>query len=245
MSLLVLSVLATMSATAQDFFSDTVAREQTAKNSEQLENLARVVQNMRDQMSSISQQQQAIDQRLRDISGQVEESLVHAINENGQNIKAELSAELLQTGIERQKIHDDLNLLRQEFVKLTQSMSPPEQELYAAAFGNYQQKNYVDAVAGFEAMLRYYPTGQFNANARYWMSESFLAQSLYERAAQTAQQLINLDGENDKKPDAMLTLARAQAGLLQNEDSRRTLEELIVAYPTTLAADKARQLLSP
>ena len=245
MSLLVLSVLATMSATAQDFFSDTVAREQTAKNSEQLENLARVVQNMRDQMSSISQQQQAIDQRLRDISGQVEESLVHAINENGQNIKAELSAELLQTGIERQKIHDDLNLLRQEFAKLTQSMSPPEQELYAAAFGNYQQKNYVDAVAGFEAMLRYYPTGQFNANARYWMSESFLAQSLYERAAQTAQQLINLDGENDKKPDAMLTLARAQAGLLQPEDSRRTLEELIVAYPTTLAADKARQLLSP
>lgn len=224
-------------------FSDDIARETAAKNAENLDNLARVVQNLRTQLGSVSQKQQDIEQRLRELSGAIEEARTRLADKRTlQNLETTVS----RAADERDRIAAEVAELSENFSEIHQFISlPEEQELYETAFADFQNNDYPKAVSGFRRVLKFYPDGQFNANARHWMSQSFLNSKQYAEAADMARQILSLHAGSDKAPDAMLTLARAQQNLAQKEESRATLEALISAHPTTLAADRARQMLSP
>lgn len=229
-------------ASAQ-IFSDDVAREQAVRNGEKLEDLARIVENLRGQLGAMAQERQATDRRLRELSGQIEE-LAAAGAARGE-LKA-LETSSARAALEREKIAEELAALRKELSDISEFVVlPPEQEFYESAFAAYQSEKYAQAADGFRKVLQYYPHGKFNANARYWMSRSFLESGEYEPAAAAARQLIAQHENGDKIPDAMLVLAQAQQHLQQEEESRATLQALIAAHPTTLAADRARQLLPP
>lgn len=232
------------SALAQ-LFGDDAARDLAGRNAAKLEDLARIVENMRGQLGEMTQKQQAIDRHLRDLAGQMEESAAAVAGGNREELKA-LEASLSRAAAERGKLAEDFAALRQQFAEVNKFVDlPPEQEFYESAFADYRSEKYAAAVEGFQQALKYYPEGKFNASARYWMSRSFLALDEYDSAAEAARQLIELQKDGDKAPEAMLTLAQAQRGLGQEEESRATLEALLAAHPTTLAADKAREMLSP
>lgn len=233
-------------------FSDDVARELAAANAVKLEDLLRLVENMRTRLGTMTQEQQGIDQRLRELAGQIEEvaaATTVATKASAAAAQARREVKALQISIlgavaEREKIAEDVATLRDQFADINEFIVlPPEREFYESAFADYQRKEYAQAVAGFQNLLKYYPDGTFNTNARYWMSQSFLAQGNNEAAVEMAKQLMLLPGNDGKIPDAMLVLAQAQKNLQQEEESRTTLEALIEAHPTTLAADQARQLL--
>ena len=226
-------------------FSDDVAREQAVRNAAQLEDLIRIVENLRDRLGAMEQQRQATDRRLRELAGRIEE-LAAVAESAGKDEMKTLSASVSRGASERGELAGGLAALQEEFAEIRQFIQlPPEQDFYESAFADYQSENYAQAAAGFEKTLKYYPEGKFNANARYWMSRSFLEMGEYEPAAEAARRLIALPGDGDKIPDAMLVLAQAQKKLRRDKESRATLEALIAAHPTTLAADRARQLLSP
>ncbi|MGI9297246.1 MAG: tetratricopeptide repeat protein [Gammaproteobacteria bacterium] len=239
---LAVAAFAVIPASAQ-IFSDDVAREQAARNAEKLADLARIVENLRGQLGAMAQERQASDRRLRELSGQIEE--LAAAGAGKTELKT-LETSAARAALERTKIAEDLAALRAEFSEISAFVGlPPEQEFYDAAFADYQGEKYARAADGFQKLLKYYPDGKFNANARYWTSRSFLASGEYESAAATARRLIELHEDGDKIPDAMLVLAEALQNLGQEEESRATLRALIAAHPTTLAADRARQSLPP
>ena len=223
-------------------FGDEAARELSTANAEKIENLARVVQNMRGQLASLLQQQQASDQKQRELLGKVEEISIRGADKNAlQTLQSEIS----RAAAERAALSKNIAALGEQFDEVSQYIElPSEQEIYESAYANYRQENYPKAGAGFKRVLKYYPDGQFNASARYWLGQNFMAQKQYEEAAETARQIIQLHGGSDKAPDAMLTLAEAQRFLEQPQKSRETLEQLIAKYPTALAADKARRRLA-
>ncbi len=224
-------------------FTDDAARELAASNAEKLENLARVVQNMRGQVASLQKTQQDADQKLRELLGKMEESSARAADKNALK---EVRSQISKAVAERRTMSDKITELGEKIEEVgTYVTLPSEQELYETAFADYREKNYDKSVSGFEKVLEYYPEGPFNAGARYWMSQNFMAQKKYDEAAKAAGQIIELHGNSDKAADAMLTLADAQNNLKKTDESRQTLEDLIAKYPTSLAADKARRRLAP
>lgn len=242
---LLLTLALVVPASAQ-IFSDDAARQQAAKNAQELETLTRVVQNMRTRLGAVSQQQQVLAQEIRELSGAIQEA--GALNrQEGKTLEQRLlekvRVRLAEAETTRQALSDKITELNKQVADMGQYIQlPPEKDMYAAAFGAYQKRDYAEAEAGFGRMLKYYPKGQFNANARYWMSQGFVAQKKYTEAAEAARQIIALHGASDKVPDAMLILAQALHKLDMPDKSRETLRQLIERYPTTLAADKARQL---
>lgn len=230
------------------FLTDEAARETAARNAERadenkakLEDLARIVENLRNRLGEMTQQQQAADLRLRELGGQIEElsAAVGAADWKSLETSAARAAQ------ERARIAEDIAALNAKFDDVSEFVSPPpEKEFYESAFADYQRGEFKSAAAQFQKMLRYHPEGEYAANARYWISKIFLDAGDYEKAAESAAQLIALHSDGDKIPQAMLFLARAKKSLGQEEESRATLEQLVAKHPTTIAADEARHLLS-
>ncbi len=214
-------------------FSDEETRANSNNNSENIEKLSTIINNLRKQLGAVSQKQQTLDQRLRDLSGQVQE------------IKAEKKQTEQQVANNLRKVDERLEQLKTDIADVGESIGlPNEVEMYNIAFNEYQQQNYDKAVSDFNLILKHYPDGKFNANARYWMSQIFLSQKKYEESANLARETIQLHSNSDKVPDSMLILARALKSLDMPEESKNILSDIVQQYPTTLAADKARQLLT-
>lgn len=247
-----LALAAAPAAHAQINFSDDVAREQTVKNGEEIKNLARIVNNMRTEMVSLAQRQKSMDERMRQMSGLIEEinNRLETMGD-GTDIARQMAAQLgeisAEGAAERGKIAAQVAELGARVDQIaaiaSQARVPSEQELYDNAFALYQGQDLAGAEAGFRSVLANYPEGQFAANARHWLSQLLLQSGGYEEAENLAREIIASPGAGDKTPTAMLTLARALRGLEKEAESRATLESLVEAYPTTLAADQARQLL--
>lgn len=239
--LLALAVAAAPVARGQ-LFADETARQTAAANAEKLENLARIVQNLRGQMAALQRKQQESDQKQRELLGKLQEMSARGAEKDA---LAELQSEISRAAAERETLAQGIADLGGQFNEISGYIElPPEQEIYESAYENYLQENYAKAGAEFKRVLKFYPEGQFNAGARYWLSQNFMAQKQYEDAAAAALQIIELHGGSDKVPDAFLTLAEARRFLGLAEESRKTLEELVEKYPTTLAADKARRRLA-
>ena len=248
-----ITCLAAAPAYAQLFIDD-VSRAETVKNANQIKTLTGLVNNIREQLGEVSRRQQALDQQLRELTGQSEEAAARAaksasISAASEKQAQELSAEILLATEERQKIIDDLATIHLNLsVRIDELKrivpTPDEDETYAEGVGYFQRENFDEAENKFQILIAYHPEGQFFASAHYWLSQIYFSRNEYEKAAESSLLIIGLAGNNDKKPDAMLTLAQTQVAIGQWEESRNTLENLIIAHPTTLAADKARQILA-
>lgn len=282
--------------TAQaQIFSDDQARADIARNVESIEALGRVMRSLREQIATMSQNQQALEQELREVTGRLEEkeedarrtlqsadALVESLSALDGKLSAELATvtgrfdgiderhnelaiqmsvfavevsllaeSMLESGQDSASLDGRIVALSIQFSSMRDQLGelvdivevPAEGDMYAVAFSAYQRRNFREALAGFEKILKYYPEGQFAKNARYWMSEAQLAEGKYEEALATAQELVGLGGE--RTPDVMLVVARAQQALGLEIERAATLNSLIELYPTSLAADRARQLLYP
>ncbi|MGI9346467.1 MAG: tetratricopeptide repeat protein, partial [Gammaproteobacteria bacterium] len=154
-----------------------------------------------------------------------------------------LTEQLVATHERLAVVHGQLSRVQDEMAKINEfAPVPEEKDLYTMAVGAYQRSNDVIAIEQFKRMLHYYPTGQFNANARYWMSLSLLRQEEYQEAVTVLAQILSLHSDSDLVPDSLLAMANALHLLGDEEQRRNILQKLIDDYPTTLAADKARQL---
>ena len=246
---LLTACLAVMPAHAQ-LFIDEISRAEAVKNTQKIEDMARIVSNMREQLGNVSRRQQALDQQLRELAGQVEEAVAAAAKNSAGAQQAEiLNAEILRAAEERNQITENMAAIQLSLSVRIEELAqivpvPDEDGTYTEGVSYFQSGNYDAAQGNFDLLIKHHPNGRFYASAYYWLSQIYLLRGEYELATEASRFIIGLYGDNDKKPDAMLTLAQALAETGQREESRETLENLIAAHPTTFAADKARQLLA-
>jgi TolA-binding protein len=66
----------------------------------------------------------------------------------------------------------------------------------------------------------------------------------YKSAIAAQQKVVRLWPENTKSPDALLNIASSQSELGQNSAARETLRTLVKKYPSSSAAEQAKQRLS-
>jgi tol-pal system protein YbgF len=122
-------------------------------------------------------------------------------------------------------------------------VSAQEQKAYDAALDQFKRGDYNGAIASFQNFVKAYPRSLLASSAQYWVGNAQFARKDYKSAVTAQRTLIQTWPDSPKVPDALLVIASSQSEQGDNASARRTLEELMVKYPQTEAAGKAKQRL--
>ena len=114
---------------------------------------------------------------------------------------------------------------------------------YEDALNLFKASKYADAQAAFQNFLRDYPAGTFAPSAQFWLANTRYAQQDCKGAIDAHTVVITKFPDNPKAADAMLAISTCQQDLKDTKGARKTLEQLIAAYPQSPAAESARQRL--
>lgn len=103
-----------------------------------------------------------------------------------------------------------------------------------------------DFVAGEGAMQRFvqrYPSSGYQSSALFWLGNALYANKDYKSALAQFRQMLVLAPNNTRAPEAMLAVSNVQIELKDIKAARKTLEDLIKAYPQSDAAQAAKERL--
>ena len=103
-----------------------------------------------------------------------------------------------------------------------------------------------DFVAGESAMQRFvqrYPSSGYQSSALFWLGNALYANKDYKSALAQFRQMLVLVPNNTRAPEAMLAVSNVQIELKDIKAARKTLEDLIKAYPQSDAAQAAKERL--
>ncbi|MBN2223693.1 MAG: tol-pal system protein YbgF [Deltaproteobacteria bacterium] len=128
------------------------------------------------------------------------------------------------------------------------STAPPKttltpEELYAAGYRKFQDKDYDGAELDFRNSIASSPGSSLADNAQFWIGEIYYAQKEYERAILEYDTVIKKYPSGDKVPAAMLKEGFAFLELNDTAHARTIFSELIKKYPKEPQADTARKKL--
>lgn len=99
-------------------------------------------------------------------------------------------------------------------------------QAYDQAFSYLQKNNYADAQRAFGDFLKNHPSHPLAANAKYWLGETYFAQTQYTTAAKTFAKAFQEHPQGQKAPDALFKLALTLEKMNKKDDACLTLQEL-------------------
>lgn len=121
-----------------------------------------------------------------------------------------------------------------------------EQQIYQTAYNLIKTKKYSAAAAQFQKMLQKYPTGQFAANAHYWLGELNSLMGKNDQAINEFSTVIRNYPDSPKLADAQLKVGLIYAGLFKWPDAKMAFQKVLSTYPGTasarLAAEQLKQM---
>ena len=115
---------------------------------------------------------------------------------------------------------------------------------YEAALNLLKGGKYRDAGNAFEGFVVKYPDSQFLASANYWAGSAFYQGRDYAKANSYFGKVASGWPNDARAPDAMLGLANAQADGGDAKAAKATLQSLVSKYPSSNAAQVAKQRLA-
>ncbi|MFI5445784.1 tol-pal system protein YbgF [Polaromonas sp. UC242_47] len=121
---------------------------------------------------------------------------------------------------------------------------PAEKQEFDAALAVMRKGEFAPAQAAFTAFLKRYPQSGYKAPALFWLGNAQYALRNYRDAIVNFRALVAADPEHMRAPEAVLAVANCQVELKDVKAARKTLEDLVKAYPQSEAASVAKERLS-
>lgn len=126
---------------------------------------------------------------------------------------------------------------------LNQPNVAEEQQVYQTAYDLIKAKKYNEAIVALKKMLQKYPSGQFAANAHYWLGELY---GLLNKNAESAAEFAIIVKDYPKSPkvsDAELKLGLIYVAESKWQDAKGTFKKIINHYPGSASARLASEQL--
>lgn len=118
---------------------------------------------------------------------------------------------------------------------------PAERQDFEAALAALRKGDFVAAQSGFVALIKQYPQSGYRSSALFWLGNAQYASRNYKEAIVNFRALVTADPQHLRAPEALLSTANCQVELKDARSARRTLEELLKAYPQSEAASVAKE----
>jgi len=130
-----------------------------------------------------------------------------------------------------------------EAAPVASNASDKETQSYQSAFALITAKKYTAAISALNDYLRQYPTGQFAANAHYWLGELYMIAGNNDAAINQFNLVVSNYGTSCKAADALLKLAEIAFNNTRFDQARQYWQTIINKYPNCSAARIAKDKL--
>jgi tol-pal system protein YbgF len=121
---------------------------------------------------------------------------------------------------------------------------PAEKQEFEASLAVMRSGDFAAAQTAFTNFLKRYPQSGYKASALFWLGNAQYAMRNYRDAITNFRALVATDTEHMRAPEAVLAVANCQIELKDTRGARKTLEDLLKAYPQSEAAAVAKDRLS-
>jgi tol-pal system protein YbgF len=121
---------------------------------------------------------------------------------------------------------------------------PAEKRDFDAAFAVFRKPDYAAASTAFIDFIKRYPQSGYAPSSFFWLGNAQYANKEYKEAIANFRTLIGTAPDHPKSPEAALATANCQIELKDTRAARKTLEDLIKAYPQSEAAVAAKDRLA-
>lgn len=118
-----------------------------------------------------------------------------------------------------------------------------EQQIYQTAYDLIKAKKYNEAISALQKMLQKYPSGQFAANAHFWLGELYGLLGKNEKSALEFGSVVKNYPDSPKVSDAQLKLGLTYVAQFKWSDAKAAFKKVINRYPGTASARLASQQL--
>lgn len=121
---------------------------------------------------------------------------------------------------------------------------PDERKSYDDAVAAMRGGDFDKAAASLAAFQRRWPNSGYGDSVRYWLGNAQYARRDYKSAIDTFRAFVTAAPEHARAPEALLAMANSQAEMKDTKTARKTLDELLKAYPKSEAAAAAKERLA-
>ena len=118
------------------------------------------------------------------------------------------------------------------------------EELYQAAYDDYQQGAYGSALRAFRQYVEDNPDTTLADNALYWIGECHYSQGEYRRAIEEFSQVETLYPASERMASVLLRKGSAHLQLGESSEAMQLLSDVINRFPRSDEALLARQQLA-
>jgi tol-pal system protein YbgF len=124
------------------------------------------------------------------------------------------------------------------------AVDPEEKRAFDEAFGSIRNGDFDKAVALLSNFQRRYPGSGYSDAARFWLGNSQYGRRDYKEAINTFRAFVNAAPDHPRAPEALLAVANSQAEMKDAKSARKTIEDLMKAYPQSEAAQAGKERLA-
>jgi tol-pal system protein YbgF len=121
---------------------------------------------------------------------------------------------------------------------------PAERQEFENALATLRKGEFAAAQTSFLAFMKRYPQTGYKASALFWLGNAQYALRNYREAVANFRALVTAEPDHLRAPEALLSMANCQIELKDTKSARKTLEDLVKAYPQAEAAAVAKDRLS-
>lgn len=250
LTLTALAVGAALQQPAQaGLFEDDEARKAIIELRAQVKGNEDAAKQRSEQLNALIQDQlQPLRRSMLDLNGQIDALRAEIAKLRGAN--EQLARDLADTQRkltdQSQSVEARLKPLEPQKVSLDGrefQVSPDERSQYDAAVGLVRRGDFPEAVAALNAFLKRYSASGYTDSVRFWLGNAQYGKRDYKDAIATFKAFIAGNPDHPRAGEALLALANCQIELKDNKAARRSLEDLIKAYPGTEAAQAGKERL--
>jgi tol-pal system protein YbgF len=121
---------------------------------------------------------------------------------------------------------------------------PLEKRDFEAALAIFRKGDFAASQIAFVDFLKRFPLSGYGASALFWLGNAQYATRDYKEAVTNFRSLLSLSPDHVRAPEAVLSIANCQVELKDTRAARKTLEDLLKAYPQSEAAGAAKERLA-
>mgnify|MGYP002148269502 CR=1 FL=1 len=118
---------------------------------------------------------------------------------------------------------------------------PDEKRGYEASLTTLRTGDFDKGAAALTAFVKRYPNSGYIDSARFWLANALYGQKKYKEAIDVFRAMVASSPEHPRSAEALLGVANCQVEMKDAKSARKTLEDLVKAYPTSEAAAAAKE----
>jgi tol-pal system protein YbgF len=192
---------------------------------------------------------QALRRSLLDINSQLEAARAEMARLRGSNEQLAREVSELQRKQRdlSQALDDRLRKMEPQKVSLDGReflADPEEKRQYDEAIAQLRAGDFDKAATGFANLQQRWPASGYGTAVRYWQANALYGKRDHAGAIAAFRAFIARAPDSERVPEALLAIANSQAEMKDKAGARKTLEELIKAYPKSEAAVAGKERLA-